>query len=534
MTILTLFSNAKLVATQLDDMTHKLKMCSDSNVRSVAEELMSSLNGATSFKAQKTINKVEHLLDTVNTANGEYCPLYNEWIPNKIIKKTSWIEKFIVPKRILDGAKKQTYSAPRAVRQHSHQPGFSNIEKFSSLKRYISRYSDDKEMIDYLYKNYYLKSIDDRDFVSFLEKIDKEFGVKLFSDMPLKKSSQLYIYEELNNFKKASMGKEKFPPIIDITDFDPMVNLMRANGICVKTPLLEFTQWGARVATEDFFMKKYQGLRHELIHWFDKKLDITKLSERRAKIKPEEIAEMKNASVRNLPYAYNCDNDFKAVWGQGSMSKYSEKIKQKMIKKGIPKWVTTLDDVSLKKYLDDIYTDEKSKKILDEIKANFKGDLPEELIYQLIDNPEKLQTYNNLLKYKDHNGEPMFLLDLYSYADLPKERLDFVEKFSKLSVKAPVSEEMKAEGLIDDFRTVSMESLGYRIKDFSVEQLEKIYEKAKKCETVADYDNLQSLLGRYLDMKSHKKLKKSTSSVKIDINKIKKACIEGNTVNIEL
>ncbi len=521
MGILSIFGmrTSKLIATQLDDISRKMSMCKDLKVKATAEELMSSLNGSISKKSQKVINKAEHLLDTVNTSNGEYCTLYSEWAPNAVIKKQPFIFD-LYPKKMQKSIRERFSSAPRVVRNLSNKPEFENIENLSSLKRFISRYSDDKEMINYLYDNYYLKNIDNKDFVDYLRKIDKEFGIKLFADKPLRKSSQLYIYEELNNFKKASMCKEKFPPLIDITDFDPMVNIAHANGICVKSKWLEQTQYGARVAVQESFMKKYQGLRHELIHWFDKKLGITKLSEGKAKIKPDEIKEMCNANVQNLSYAYNCDNDFKAVWGQGSMSKYSDKIKQKMIKKGIPEWITTLDDVSLKKYLDEIFTDEKSKKTLNEIRENLKRDFPEELVYKMIDNPQNLEKYSELLKYKDSTGNPMFLYGLDSYIDLPKEKLAFVEKFSKLKVKKLATEDMIAQGLKDNHFCVSLDDLGYRVKDFSVEQLEKIYQKAQKCETIEDYEKLQCILDRYLDIKRNNNIKKTVSKFQVDKNKV--------------
>ena len=69
----------QLIANQMDDISRKMTTCKDANIRAIAEEIMGSLNGSASHKTRKALNKVEHLLDTVNTANGEYCTLYSEF-----------------------------------------------------------------------------------------------------------------------------------------------------------------------------------------------------------------------------------------------------------------------------------------------------------------------------------------------------------------------------------------------------------------------------------------------------------------------
>jgi len=488
-------NRAKMFMAQLDDVHLKLKMCDDVQVKKVAQELMDGLSGAKNKRAQRAIvAHAEHLLDTVNTAQGKYCNLFTESVPlgpNKLSKKIS--EYFL--KKTNGKYQNPYHSAPRQVKFLSYMDDYEEISNLSSIKRYISMHPEDTKMTSYLYENYYLANLDDVT-AKTLRQFDSEFGIKLFMDKsfngkPVSKHTLQYLYDELANFKQASDGTAKFEPLLDITKYDVMLNRAHAEGISVshKANALNLAQGGKRVAlcSSDSVIKNG---RHEHIHWFDQKPQSIKWFTRKSKISPAEIKEMQNAGVTNTWYASTNSNEWKAVWGQGSMKAYSTATKQKMVKMGLPEWITNLDDVYMAKYLK-VSNDKTTLKHIQELEQAFNGKIPNELAVQLLDNPNQIAGMNRLLKIKDAQGYKIF----ESWAtssniekSLTSERLDALERIVKINING-------SNPYIDDLGILLFE------ENFSAKQVQKICARLEKYANKGEIYDLRKLFDRYLPQK---------------------------------
>ena len=518
-----LFTNnrAKMFMAQIDDVHLKLDMCDDIQVKKIAQELMDSLAGAKNKRCQRQIvSRAEHLLDTVNTAQGKYCNIFAEYTPLGQ-GKASKIFSMFLPKKLKIIGKTAYHSAPRQVKHLSHMDDYQEVAEMSSIKRYISMYPEDKAMTSYLYENYYLSNLDDVT-ANTLRKFDKDFGIKLFMDKsfngkPVSKHSLQYLYEELANFKQASGGQAQFEPLLDITKYDIMLNKEHADGIAVahKLGILNLTQGGTRVALKSP-SAIVEATRHEHIHWFDKKVQSIKFFLRKSKISPAEVKEMENAGVNNTWYAFANNNEWKAVWGQGSMKAYSTATKEKMIKKGLPEWITNLDDVYMAKYLK-ATDNQQTLKQIKEIEASFNGKIPNELAVQLLDNPDQITGINRLLKIKDTNGTRFFetwVTNSEIGKSLDPKRLDAIERISKIRINGvnPYEDNLGVFLFEENFSTKQVQKLANLLEKSTKE--EKIYDLNKLFEKYFRYKDRAKYQLEYL--KSFDNLITSLTNLKIN------------------
>ncbi len=492
-------NRAKMFAAQLDDVKLKFDMCEDAKVKFLAQNLMTLFSVAKSKSLQRQIvADVEHLLDTVNTAQGKYNRLYAEYAPLGKSKADEILDLFM-PKRISGMVNRTVHSAPRQVKHLAHFDDFEDIAKMSSIKRYISMNPENKEMTSYLWEKYYLSTLEPEQ-VKLFKEIDVEFGVKLFTDKKffaneMSSNYVRYIRDELANFKAASGGTAEFPPLLDVSKFDVMLNREGANGVavCHKFQNARLAQGGTRIALRSPECI-VDSLRHELCHWFDTKVKSIKIGLKKAKISQAEELEMQNAGVTNTYYARTNENEWKAVWGQGSMPKYSPEYKQKMVAKGLPAWIVELDDVYMAKYLK-LTTDKNMLKNVDEIEKAYNGRIPNELAIQLLDKPQNSEGINRLLKIKDRFGNKCFECYLDS-SDIGKslspERLDALERVSKIRVNG--------ENPYEDLMGVM---LAY--DNLSAKQVQKLCVKLEKYAQKGKTYDLRALFDRYFPLKERLK-----------------------------
>ncbi len=507
--IVKIFTSARsrYRAEQLAGMRDKLDMCSDAKIKNAAEELLASIGNPRSKNARNNLNKAEHLLDTVNTAEGKYCPLYNELLPTTtpgiLTKLIGTLGKRFKNASLLNLSKQSrlaTYSAPRSAVLNSpgllKNPNLETVTRFSSLKRFISQYPNDAKTTSYLYEKYYLSELD-ADTANFLRNIDSEYGIKVFSDKPLSKAKLLYLKEELALAKKAGGSAVEYPPLIDITDFDPLINrYFGAYGIAVKYKHKNFgkVMYGRRVGVVERHLTD-TSFRHEFIgHYNDSKLSGTKLTAGRIKLSPQQQKELEDAGLPSnlIDYAKTNKNEMKAVSVQGDISKYSQEYVDELVDSGLPRWIEHLEPVDMQKYLPEIFTDKKSTEILEEIRHTLGGNIPNNISIALIEHPDKAGVVNELLKLKKINEKPLFAAEVQDFIDLQPDMLALLKNFAKL------------DAIEKDPYLLKLFASGY---DFDTQQVSKLYEKAFKAEQNGSIFDFDKFLDRYFSLKSRAKEK---------------------------
>ncbi len=392
------------------------------------------------------------------------------------------------------------HSAPRQVKRFAGSTEFETASRFSSMKRYISMYPEDTKTASHLWEKHYLSTLD-ADTSKLLKEIDKEFGTKIFMDRPLRKHELLFLRDELANFKCASGGKASFPPVLDINDFAPELRNNGFAGICVNFKLdrLNRIQGGRHIAVDRVdHAYDYKVLRHELTHYNDTKLGVRI---RKAKLTDAEKQEMYDAGiVAPIRYAQKNSNELKAVWAEGSMSKYSDAIKQKMIKKGLPEWITKLDDVSMDKYLLETFKDEKSLAALGDIRQAMGGKIPNSLSINLLEHPEKLEEISRLLKIKDSHGYPALSSFTETLFSAQPERIKLIEKFAAIDVNG-------TKPYVDNLGVLLAE------ENFTLPQVEKLLAKAERSALKGEEFDMPLFFCKYFTMREKMKSKNIASKV---------------------
>jgi len=219
---------------------------------------------------------------------------------------------------------------------------FKKESKLDGLKKYIMSNNDiqsQSKMVDYMYKNYYLKSLPKALKQEHL-KILKEFGTKLFCvENP---DAPEIVYKELCRWKAAGGKKFTAPNVIDLSQIrDTFVG--NSAGF--------FNKGTSRVAIKgDSEWAINFALRHEIMHHQDKlfykdgvingvNFDAIKDNQ----LFKDDLLDGGMGYCELQDYAYQDKRELLAVSSTGDFSKYSDKFKQTLVKLGMPKWVFKLE-----------------------------------------------------------------------------------------------------------------------------------------------------------------------------------------------
>lgn len=235
-----------------------------------------------------------------------------------------------------------------------------------SMKKYIKNYRN-SEMADQLYRGYLgAVSRKNPEWAKQLSDINEEYGVKVF--LPTQYSAEKmndtfkYITEELEQWKVASNGKAKMPPVMDFNtakvdwyDTGAAYGQGKSSAYSEKsTGSLAFHDMNKQtVAT---------SMRHEMTHTNDltrsgykipDKYNLDEIMPKKTVIRNGKeikvpdfenckyVEEFKAAGIpeARIPYAYNTPAEFIARASEGDMSKYSPEFKQILIDFGMPEWM---------------------------------------------------------------------------------------------------------------------------------------------------------------------------------------------------
>lgn len=199
------------------------------------------------------------------------------------------------------------------------------------------------EITEFLYDEYYIKTkISSHSTQDLLREINQKYGVKVFLPTNQSESDEylMQVKEELEAWYKASSGKAKMPPTIDLQtakrdyiDNKRCYGLSRATGLCDSPN------------TKAISLDGYQSmsvLRHETTHSNDEKrlFGFPKNWEGKSKF----WNEFRKGGIPewHINYAFNNPEEFIAVAMEGDLQKYSEEFIKQLHEFGLPKWATKI------------------------------------------------------------------------------------------------------------------------------------------------------------------------------------------------
>lgn len=236
--------------------------------------------------------------------------------------------------------------------------------RFNHLREYIGKGSNE-DIKNYLYNNLYLKTLNDfgisADIISKLEEFNKQYNVKIMISSNLKEIDDIlkYIELELQDWKSASNGVAKMPPVIDFNSADR--NWYDSNSTQVGTTSGAYSSPyynGSLAFNRQSLASLHWSIRHEMTHSNDLKLgkninqsyletnqNGTLVFDKYGAVKPKRTKalewELLKAGIEpsHIGYAFVNTKEFIAVASEGDMSKYSPEFKRMLIEFGMPEWM---------------------------------------------------------------------------------------------------------------------------------------------------------------------------------------------------
>lgn len=198
------------------------------------------------------------------------------------------------------------------------------------------------EITEFLYDEYYIKTkVPSHSTQDLLREINQKYGVKVFLPANQSESDEylMQVREELEAWYKASSGKAKMPPTIDLQtakrdyiDNKSCYGSGEAAGFC---------EYGSRVISLDGH-RSMKVLRHEMTHSNDEKRLFGFPKNWEGKTKFWNKFRKGGIPERHIDYAFNNPKEFIAVAMEGDLQKYSEEFIKQLHEFGLPKWATKI------------------------------------------------------------------------------------------------------------------------------------------------------------------------------------------------
>lgn len=314
----------------------KYKLVKDSKIK---KHLNEKLNGQGGFD---NIKYCEDLSDAYNVLQGSYSMLGDVDEYYKMYKKVEGQEnaeslidvsmnKLNFLYNITNHLKK--YGATLLLNQNKKIINFKNEQRLEALKKYVADYSkEEPDMTNYMYQKYYLPRLSKNIKVQ-CEKIDKEFGTKVFVYDEREQPNLDFIYDELLDWKTKGKGEAKFPNIIDLSK-------IKEGYISIEKPSAGFYNPNNRSIS----LKSLNATRHEMIHRNTKDGILQQAYFHPIMVKRKYETELVKADLtpNQIDLAYKDKDEFIAWAGENGYSKYSNEFKAELANLGLPKWVFDL------------------------------------------------------------------------------------------------------------------------------------------------------------------------------------------------
>ena len=261
------------------------------------------------------------------------------------------------------------------LKDNSWARDFIGFTKTEALKDLCYHNITDKDIKDYLYNDYYLKSLDiPQNIKENCMKINDEYGTKVFlpsvcSNFDAEGATDAIKFE-FENWAQAGKGKEFLPVILDMNKIQKQF-LGNTVG---------YSQLSKIVLDDCNYETVKNTLRHELMHinkhlftnqenvsGLDHVTDLNKFMAKKFQMEQDimphktivrngkkiSVPDFKNCKYReeflnagitpqHISYAYTNSDEFIAVAAEGDFSKYSNEFKEILKFFGMPEWVFEL------------------------------------------------------------------------------------------------------------------------------------------------------------------------------------------------
>lgn len=359
----------------IEDISYKLNSVDDEVLTKKINEILNSCikkakEGDLDYHYDRSLYEIDMYLDAYHTLTGNYETTlvpgkFFTWNYVKTEKRNFYdyatSDKFYTGDKydgnfvVTDKEKRfNEIDFPDFIRKD-----FDDEARVERLKDFLTSHPEDKTL-NYLYKEYYLKSLP-KEIDDFCNEITEKYGVHLFlsNDYELNPHALPYIKEEFEIWQKASTGKAKYPIIIDFSTIRK--RYIDSNAAYNQGASAGFSD-GDIVGLAGLQNTIY-AIRHELTHHNESnnhnlgKYNIEEIMPHKINEEGVDIPDFENCSYReeflragiapsHIPYAYNNTAEFIAVAAEGDMSKYSPEFKQMLIDFGMPEWMLSMKQIN--------------------------------------------------------------------------------------------------------------------------------------------------------------------------------------------
>lgn len=343
--------------TWLEDIIQKLEMCSDKNIKSQVLNIIKNIEFKSYLEVENALSKAEQLLDCINTTQNKYSPLYSYMFPLGKPKQDFWLKtqfnkfKIFLKKEPEDDINitLATYWKPRQAyiltKMNSNEfddKSFDAFRKSSAIESYILNNPEEKGLGKKLYYKYYFPTVKKMGnnahfIIKSLKSIEKNFGTKIFIDNQygITESNLDRVEDELIIWQTASKGKAKIPNIINFNRYSYSKFVNEDGSGCCNQKL-------GYIRINKNFDDFDEVMRHEMTHLNDEKSG--NFTKEKITIPEHRKREMEKAGLttEHIQYGETNEDEYKAVFMEGDLSKYSQDFKNEMIEKGLPEYAVNL------------------------------------------------------------------------------------------------------------------------------------------------------------------------------------------------
>lgn len=343
-----------LVKSRLIDLDETLSLINDPKVKNFVEQKLAAFTYDGNY-SMKDLTELEMAVDAINQYNGNYTSIVKNRGIDVETRSGSDLRKFA---GYLDGKGTSVdeiltsdAAIPEQFRGSKNQAtikaDLSDEGKLEGIREFLKNYPD-SQMSDHFYGMYLESTKGAPEVYNKLTEFTKRYGSKVFlpSTFDGKQFTQSmdFLAKELDQWRIASHGEAKFPPVIDFSSAKAAwYDSGSAYGKSAANAYSEAGNTGAVSFSSMDTRSIAQSLRHEMTHSNDLKHGNipAKYDFDQIRGSKQFADEFRRAGIPEdrLDYAYTNPQEFIARASEGDMSQYSPEFKQVLVDFGMPEWM---------------------------------------------------------------------------------------------------------------------------------------------------------------------------------------------------